>query len=154
MEIINRIITVNADITEVWDFFSQPRNLAKITPESMMFKIVSGNAEQTFAGQVIVYKVNVLPLVRVEWVTEITQCEEKKFFIDEQRFGPYRFWHHQHLFEDLGNGKTRMTDTVHYKLPLLPFSGLVNKLFIKKKLNSIFDYRTKVVQEVFGVEQA
>lgn len=154
MQIIKRIIVVNTDITEMWDFFSKPKNLSKITPKDMMFKIVSGNAEQTYAGQVIVYKVNVLPFIRMQWVTEITQCIKGKMFIDEQRFGPYRFWHHQHLFEDLGSGKTKMTDIVHYKLPLVPFAGLVNRLLVKRQLDKIFNYRTKVVNELFGVEEA
>jgi ligand-binding SRPBCC domain-containing protein len=153
MFVITRRIQVNAPIDEVWDFFSKPSNLSKITPKEMNFEIVTGSAKETYSGQIICYKVSLLPLVRVKWVTLISECIEKSFFVDEQKFGPYRFWHHQHHFKDLGNGKTEMTDIVHYKLPLLPFSSLMNKLFISKKLNQIFDYRTKVVSEVFGTEE-
>ena len=154
MFVIKRRIVVNAEVAQVWDFFSKPGNLKKITPEEMNFEIISGNSQETYAGQVIVYKVSVLPLVRLKWVTLISECVENVFFVDEQRFGPYRFWHHQHHFKDLGNGTTEMTDIVHYKLPMIPFSKLVNRWFISKKLNQIFDYRSKVVSEVFGTDEA
>ena len=105
MFVIKRRIVVNAEVAQVWDFFSKPGNLKKITPEEMNFEIISGNSQETYAGQVIVYKVSVLPLVRLKWVTLISECVENVFFVDEQRFGPYRFWHHQHHFKDLGNDR-------------------------------------------------
>lgn len=147
---LRREVVVDAPIGEVWEFFSNPKNLQKITPSEMNFDVLSGAEEPTYAGQVICYKVNILPLVRVGWVTEITHVKEKAFFVDEQRFGPYRFWHHQHHFVAMGN-RTKMVDIVHYKLPMLPFTGLVNKLFICKQLNQIFNYRTQQVDKLFGV---
>jgi ligand-binding SRPBCC domain-containing protein len=75
--------------------------------------------------------------------------QEHLFFVDEQRFGPYRLWHHQHLFRKIDGG-VEMTDIVHYKNPLWFLGDLANWLFVKKKLRHIFDYRFKKVEELFG----
>jgi ligand-binding SRPBCC domain-containing protein len=93
---------VKADLQSAWDFISLPENLTKITPPVMDFRITfrsSLDGDKMYPGQIIAYKVKPLPLFNASWVTEITQVQEKKFFIDEQRFGPYRFWHHQHIIK-------------------------------------------------------
>src|SRR5690349_5123626 len=88
-------------VQEAWDFFSSPRNLTKITPSNMNFKIlhVSGG-DKVYAGQIIRYKVRILPFYSTHWVTEITHVQEPYYFVDDQRFGPYTFWHHQHFFKE------------------------------------------------------
>ena len=136
-------------LTEAWDFFSSPKNLEKITPSHMGFRITSGEPERMYTGQIITYRVAPLPGVKTSWVTEITHVEENKFFIDEQRFGPYRMWHHEHRFEEVDGG-VLMTDKVSYKIPFGVLGHIAQVLFVKKQLTGIFEYRVKVLDEKFG----
>jgi ligand-binding SRPBCC domain-containing protein len=141
-------------LTRAWEFFSSPRNLEKITPEHMGFTIIykSGGAKM-YPGQLIRYKVNVLPMVRLHWVTEITQVQEPYFFIDEQRFGPYALWHHQHHFKEVPGG-VEMTDEVNYAIPLGFIGRLANWLFVERQVNAIFDYRFNVLEKYFSSTNA
>ena len=102
-----------------------------------------------YPGQIITYKVSPLLGIPLSWMTEITHVVPGKLFVDEQRQGPYSLWHHQHLFEQDGNG-TLMTDIVHYKLPLGPLGVLAKSLFVGKQLEDIFEYRREVIEEKFG----
>ena len=89
---------LKSDLETVWDFVSSPRNLKKITPPYMGFDITSKDLPlKMYPGMIISYKVSPLLSIPTTWVTEITQVEKYKFFIDEQRVGPYTMWHHQHL---------------------------------------------------------
>jgi len=139
---------VPISLEQAWDFFSTPKNLSRITPAHMDFRILSELPEKVYAGQIIQYTVKPLPLMRMRWVTEITQVEEPGFFIDEQRFGPYAFWHHQHRFEAVAEG-TKIIDLVHYGLPLGILGRIANHLFVKQQLNAIFEYRETVLNEMF-----
>jgi ligand-binding SRPBCC domain-containing protein len=137
-------------IDEAWAFFSSPANLAKITPENMGFHVISQHHGDTmYAGQIIEYTVKPVLGIALYWMTEITQVVDKKYFIDEQRFGPYTLWHHQHHFKIIEGG-VEMTDIVHYKNPLGFIGRIANTLFVKKQLQQIFDYRFKKANEVFG----
>ena len=137
-------------IDKAWDFFSRPENLQRITPSSMGFKITSVVDSKAYAGQIITYKVNVLPGITSNWVTEITQVVENKFFIDEQRFGPYKMWHHEHKFIELPSGNTLMTDKISYKIPLGLLGHLAHKLFVRKQLTSIFKHRYSILNTMFN----
>ncbi|MBI3218664.1 MAG: SRPBCC family protein [Bacteroidetes bacterium] len=136
-------------LTEAWDFFSTPKNLAKITPEHMGFKIlyISGG-DKAYAGQLIRYKVSVLPGISVHWVTEITQVKEPFHFIDEQRFGPYALWHHQHHFKEVPGG-VEMTDEVNYAIGWGPLGWLAHVLFVGREVNRIFEHRYAVLEQYF-----
>ena len=137
-------------LDEAWDFFSNPANLANITPDGMGFKTISKfHGDTMYAGQVIEYKVSPVLGIPLYWMTEITHIDDKKYFVDEQRYGPYSLWHHQHHFKNIEGG-VEMTDIVHYKLPLWFLGDIANTLFVKKQLNGIFDYRFKKVEELFG----
>ena len=136
-------------LEEAWDFFSQPKNLNEITPEDMQFEILTKDIPRMYQGQVIQYNVTPFPLVKMGWVTEITHVEDRKMFVDEQRFGPYAFWHHQHHFEEVLGG-VKMTDILHYRVPLGVVGKFINWLFIHKKVKSIFEYRFKVLENKFG----
>jgi ligand-binding SRPBCC domain-containing protein len=132
-----------------WEFFSSPKNLQKITPDHLGFKIISKHhGEKMYAGQIIEYKVKPVLGIPLYWMTEITHVEDKKYFIDEQRFGPYSLWHHQHHFKENDKG-VEMTDIVHYKLPLGFLGDIAHTLFVKNQLKQIFDYRYKVVDQLF-----
>ncbi len=136
-------------LEKAWDFFSNPGNLATITPVAMNFTITSGKPAKMFAGQIITYTVNVLPFIKSNWVTEITQVKDFSYFIDEQRFGPYRMWHHEHHFKKKENG-VLMYDKVSYKIPFGIFGKIAHVIFIKSKLTEIFSFRIKKLEELFG----
>ena len=135
-------------LDEAWDFFSSPKNLDAITPDDLGFKITSPDEGAMYEGQIITYKVKIAPLIWVDWVTEIKAVEEGKSFIDEQRFGPYAFWHHRHSFEVVEGG-VKMNDLVNYGLPFGPFGAIAHVLFVRRKLEWIFNYRRKVLEERF-----
>jgi ligand-binding SRPBCC domain-containing protein len=147
---IKTVQLIPTTLDKAWDFFSSPANLQKITPPSMRFHIISQHhGEKMYPGQIIEYKVRPLLNVPVYWMTEITHVKEKIFFIDEQRYGPYSMWHHQHHFREVSNG-VEMTDIVHYKIPLGFMGDLVNAMWVKKELKKIFDFRRQKVVEIFG----
>lgn len=136
-------------IEEAWDFFSRPENLNVLTPEDMKFEILSDIAgKKMHAGMIVNYRISPFSGVKFNWTTEISHCEHQRFFVDEQRFGPYSFWHHQHHFEDL-NGKVMMTDIVHYGLPFGPLGRLAHAIFVRKKLEQIFNYRTNKIDNLW-----
>ncbi|WP_308131714.1 SRPBCC family protein [uncultured Flavobacterium sp.] len=136
-------------IETAWEFISNPKNLEIITPKSMQFKTLSGDEKEMFAGQIIHYKITPLFGISMQWVTEITHVQEQKFFVDEQRFGPYAFWHHKHFLKAIPGG-VEMEDIVHYKLPMGLLGQLAHPFIVKPKLDEIFAYRRKKLIEIFG----
>ncbi|MEC8614876.1 MAG: SRPBCC family protein [Bacteroidota bacterium] len=146
---LERIQKLPISISTAWDFFSNPINLSKITPPYMNFKIIDGANGGIYPGKIISYTVTPILNFKLNWVTEITQVEKLKFFIDEQRFGPYKFWHHKHFLKNI-NGGVEMTDIVHYKLPMGLLGNIAHKVFVKRKLNEIFGYRFSILKNIFG----
>lgn len=142
--------TLNISLEKAWDFFSSPENLEKITPIHMGFKITTQVDKKAYAGQIITYTVGILPGTKSNWVTEITQVKDKEFFIDEQRFGPYKMWHHEHFFEELSSSKTLMKDKISYKIPFGILGHLAQSIFIKKQLKSIFEHRFNTLEKLFN----
>jgi len=142
---------IRTTIDEIWNFISSPANLKEITPDYMGFDITTKNLpDKMYAGMVISYGVSPLLGIKTTWVTEITHIIEKKYFVDEQRVGPYSLWHHQHILEPLEDG-VLMSDIVSYQPPFGFLGALANKLIIKNKLNEIFDFRTKAIETKFGI---
>ncbi len=142
---------IPVDLSKAWEYFSNPRNLQDITPASLGFKVISRHhGTVMYPGQIIEYKVSPVLGIPLYWMTEITHVAEREFFVDEQRFGPYRLWHHQHHFKSIEGG-IEMTDLVHYKIPFWFLGDLANWLFIKKQLRQIFRYRFRRVEDLFGV---
>lgn len=133
---------------EAWQFLSDPKNLKRITPDYMGFDILSGADRKMFPGQIIQYRLTPLLGIPFRWVTEITHVDKGNYFVDEQRFGPYAFWHHKHFIKKTANG-VLMEDIVDYKLPLGPLGWLAHKLFVRFKVKQIFDYREKALNEIF-----
>lgn len=128
-------------IDQAWDFFSSPANLQLITPPEMHFKVISlHHGPKIYPGQIIEYKIKPLLGIPVYWMTAITHVQDRQFFVDEQRFGPYSLWHHQHHFRSIPGG-VEMTDIIHYKLPLAFVGRLVHWLLVRKKLERIFQFR-------------
>ena len=147
---LKKTLKLPINIEKCWDFFSNPANLEFITPPDLGLVVKSELADTMYPGMIIQYNVSPLLGITQTWVTEITNIKKPDYFIDEQRFGPYTFWHHQHHFNKTDNNETETTDIVNYSLPLDPFSRIIHDLFISKRLNKIFEYREQVLQEKFG----
>lgn len=136
-------------IDEAWDFFSSPANLKDITPSAMGFHILTDLPGKMYPGLIVAYIVKPLFGIPVKWVTEITHVVEKEYFVDYQLIGPYKMWHHQHHFKEIGGG-IEMTDIVNYALPLGILGRFVKWILVGKKVEQIFEYRYKILEERFG----
>ena len=136
-------------IEKAWEFFSDPKNLKTITPDYMGFITLSGDDRSMFPGQIIQYIVTPVMGIPMKWVTEITHVQEQKYFVDEQRFGPYSLWHHKHFFKKIPGG-VEMEDIVDYKIPMGILGQMVHPILVQPKLKEIFDYRTQKLTELFG----
>ena len=136
-------------LEKTWEFFSDAKNLLTITPPFLNLKVINEVfGEEVYAGQIISYKVKPLAGIAVSWTTEITHVVKEKMFVDQQIKGPYKLWHHQHHFKSI-EGRTEMTDIVHYRLPFAPFGDITHSI-VKRKLVDIFTYRFDKINEVFG----
>lgn len=138
---LERKQVVALSLPECWRFFSDPRNLKKITPPEMNFVIKSALPAEVYPGLMIEYTVSPFLGIPLCWLTEIVQVDAPHRFIDEQRVGPYRIWHHEHSFRVLPDGGTEVNDLVTYVPPLGPLGAVLNALVIRPQLERIFDYR-------------
>lgn len=136
------------DVNEAWSFFSDPANLAAITPSELGFQVTSELPERMYPGLIISYTITPMLGIEMDWVTEITHVDEPNYFVDEQRFGPYRFWHHQHHFRAIPGG-VEMRDIVNYAPPA-PGASLIDRLLVGPRVRGIFEHRRKVLRERFG----
>jgi len=146
---LRRQQVVRASLEEVWDFFSTPRNLDALTPDELSFRIVGEIAETMYEGQIIEYRVRFIKGIWSRWVTEITHVRDKSFFVDEQRLGPYKLWHHEHHFIPEGDG-VRLVDRITYVIGFGFLGDLVDRLWVHRKLARIFDYRQEKTATLFG----
>lgn len=145
--VVEQKLKINLD--EAWDFFSSPKNLKLITPKHIGFDVINNPAEKMHAGMIITYKLSPFVGYKTTWVTEITQVKKPHYFIDNQRFGPYSMWHHQHYFEEIEGG-VLVKDVIHYVVPFGILGRIANWLFVRKQLNGIFAFRKNVLKEKFG----
>lgn len=149
---LTAVLNLPVRLDEAWDFLSNPANLKTITPDYMGFEIISDLEREMHSGQFISYKVSPLLGIKLNWVTEITHVEKNKYFVDEQRIGPYAMWHHTHFLKEIKGG-TEMTDVVHYKLPIPLIANRFHSFLVKPKLTEIFEYRTRALISKFGSYQ-
>ena len=136
-------------VDTAWKFLSNPKNLKIITPDYMSFNIVSHIDRPLYTGQIIQYIVTPLLGIKTQWVSEITHIEEKKYFVDEQMYGPYALWHHKHFVKEIPGG-VELEDIIDYKVPLGLLGQLVHPFLVKPKLEEIFNYRQEKLLELFG----
>jgi ligand-binding SRPBCC domain-containing protein len=146
---LSRQQIVPAALDEVWAYFATPANLNEMTPPDMNFEIIQGGEIPMYPGQLIEYRVQFMPVFKSRWLTEIAHVQDKKFFVDEQRIGPYRFWYHEHHFAAVENG-TLIRDQVTYVLPFGPLGEIVHRVWVRPRLNAIFDFRREKVNALFG----
>lgn len=146
---IDTEVTLDIGLKKAWDFFSDPGNLQKITPPSMGFEITHQDGQKMYPGMIISYRVRPFGGIPVSWVTEITHVREPHYFVDEQRFGPYRLWHHKHFFQETPEGLL-CRDLVHYVLPAGVAGRFMHPFLVRPRLEQIFTYRRKILLELFG----
>ena len=146
---LNQSQEIPVPIEEAWEFFSKPENLNEITPPDLEFRITSGKPAPMHEGQIVTYKIRVAPMIWNRWVTEIKAVTDGKQFIDEQRSGPYKFWHHLHQFESTEKG-TLLKDQVNYSLPFGILGDIAHAVYVKNKLQKIFNFRKEILSEKFG----
>lgn len=137
-------------IDQAWNFFSSPKNLKKITPDYLGFEITSDVQDKMYAGMIITYIVKPLLGIPLRWMTEIKHVDEPNFFVDEQRVGPYKIWHHEHHFAEVEGG-VDMKDIIHYAMPLGILGRIAHGITVKKQLNDIFNYRITAINKEFGL---
>jgi ligand-binding SRPBCC domain-containing protein len=136
-------------LEQAWQFFSDPSRLPEITPPWLNLKPTSQPPSEMYPGLIVTYHVAPFPGVRVLWVTEITQVVDGALFVDEQRAGPYRFWHHQHHFRAVPGG-TDMRDVIHYALPFGRAGDILGRRTVRQKVAGIFEYRREALLRIFG----
>jgi ligand-binding SRPBCC domain-containing protein len=136
---------LNVSLEEAWEYFSNPVNLSDITPSWLCFRINSSLPEKIYPGLILTYQITPIAGIPITWATEITYVKENEYFVDEQRIGPYAFWHH---FRQLSNN-VEMTDIVHYSLPFGIIGRLLHPFLVKDKVKDIFQYRRKKIKKLF-----
>lgn len=141
---------LNCDLQTAWDFFSSPLNLPKITPKDMAFTVLSEQkTNKIFEGMIIDYTVSPLLGIPLKWKTRITSVIPNKSFTDFQEKGPYKLWNHHHEFIPNEKG-VLMIDKVDYELPFGVLGNIAHALFVKKKLEKIFNYRFQILENLFN----
>lgn len=150
MKVLKTIQLLPVKLEDAWDFFSNPGNLKTITPPYMGFDITSDySGEKMYQGMIITYKVSPLLNIPTYWITEISHVKEPWFFVDNQKSGPFKYWHHQHIFKEVESG-IEMTDIVNYAAPFGVLGRMVENTIVKRRVNEIFDYRFKKLEALFG----
>ena len=134
---------------KAWEFLSNPNNLKTITPSYMGFHIIENENTEMYSGQIIKYTVSPILGIKINWVTEITHVKNLEYFVDEQRFGPYSFWHHKHFIKEIKGG-VEMVDVLDYALPFGILGRIFHPVIVKPKLNEIFNYRREKLIKIFG----
>lgn len=149
IHVLRREQVVKASMERIWAFFSDPHNLNTLTPPDLSFRIVSETADRMYEGQMIEYRVSFMKGIWSRWLTEITHVSNNAYFVDEQRIGPYKLWHHEHWFIPEGES-IRLVDKVTFVVGFGPIGDLLALLWIRRKLDHIFDYRLKKTAELFA----
>lgn len=134
-------------MTEAWEFFSNPLNLSKITPPWLNLKVTYDIPRNMYQGMIITYRIKPMAFMPTRWISEITHVKTPIYFVDEQRLGPFRFWHHQHLFKEVARD-VEIQDIVHYAMPLGPIGEMVHAISVRKRVEAIFDFRKKALEQI------
>ncbi len=150
VDLLERAQRLDGTPEEVFPFFADAENLERITPRWLGFRVVTPGVEMR-EGALIEYRLR-LHGVPVRWRTRIEAWDPPHRFVDRQLSGPYRLWHHTHLFEPDGEGGTVMRDVVRYALPFGPFGRLAHRLFVRRDLARIFEYRHAEVPRLLTIE--
>lgn len=153
MYILERQQRVTGTLEQAWAFLQNPANLDRITPPDLQFRIVTDIPAIMYNGLIVEYRITI-PLIGTHaWVTEIKHIREGLSFVDEQRLGPYRFWHHYHEIRQ-DKGGVLLMDRICYQPPFGVLGRLAHRLYIRRTLERIFDYRQLRLEELLSGPQA
>lgn len=152
LERLHTVQRLPIQIEEAWDFFTSPKNLRLITPPWLDFRLISDPPEYMHPGTIVASEIRPLPGISLKWISEITHIRPPHFYITEQRFGPFKMWHHEHHFKAHEEG-IEIEDIVMYGLYLGPLGALVHDLYVRKKLHEVFTYRAQAIEKRFGSVQ-
>jgi ligand-binding SRPBCC domain-containing protein len=142
--------TLNMTIQDAWSFFSSPYHLNDITPDFFHVTITSKVPEKIYAGLMISYQMKAVFGIPMNWLSEVSHCNEPKRFVYEQRIGPFKFWSHEVCLTEQHNG-ILLEDIMFYAMPLGWLGQLINTVLIADKLERIFDTRHTYLQSKFGM---
>lgn len=142
---------VAVPIVRAFDFYGDAANLEPMAPPWLRFEVTSPEPVALQAGTLLEYRLR-LHGVPLRWQTQITTWEPPRRFVDIQANGPFGLWEHTHLFEEAGDAATVIRDRVRYAIPLGPLGAIAERLFVRRDLKRIFDYRNQVVSERLGPE--
>lgn len=145
---LQKEVVLGITVDECWEFLRNPHNLNDITPPDLHFRIVSPVPQRMYNGLLIEYQIRIPLLGRQTWLTEIRHVREKESFVDEQRHGPFRFWHHHHWIEERGSG-VLSHDRVTYIMPFGVAGEILHRLSIRATLERIFSYRQTRLKQLF-----
>jgi ligand-binding SRPBCC domain-containing protein len=146
--ILERVTFIRASLRDVFDFFSEPQNLGRITP-AMGFRILDGPQRRLRADDRISYRLRIFGVVPVTWRTRITKWTDGVEFADQQERGPFRRWLHTHTFRERDGG-VEMHDRVEYELPFGKVGKMVGGWLVRRELEKIFDYRGEAIRRIFN----
>lgn len=141
---------LNMTVEDAWSFFSSPYHLNDITPDFFHVTITSKVPEKMYAGLMISYQMKAVFGIPMNWLSEVSHCDEQKRFVYEQRIGPFKFWSHEVCLTEQQNG-ILLEDIMFYAMPLGWLGQLVNSALIADKLKRIFDTRHAYLQSKFGI---
>ena len=146
--ILETTTIIRRPLAEVFTFFSKAENLNLLTPPELQFHILTPTPIDMKAGTLIAYRIK-LNGIPFKWKTEICVWNPPHQFVDQQLKGPYVRWHHTHSFREV-NGITEMVDRVEYLSPGWILEPLINRLYVKKKVREIFEYREQQLKKLFA----
>ena len=145
---LNRSQVIKTTLDKAWDFIRSPANLNKITPPNMVFKILSDVPKSMYNGLIIRYRIKIPLIGEQNWVSEIKHIKDRESFVDEQKVGPYLFWHHYHEIKEKESG-ILFSDQITYALPYGFIGDLTHHFYVKNQLDYIFNYRRDVTPKLF-----
>ncbi|HEV2171877.1 MAG TPA: SRPBCC family protein [Candidatus Binatus sp.] len=148
---LERVQVVRRPLAETFRFFTDPRNLKRLTPEHLNFKFLEPPPSELHVGSTVDYQIRLYG-VPVHWRTRIEFVDAPKKFVDVQEKGPYALWRHRHLFRDVGHGRTEIKDQLEYVLPLWPVGEVAYYLFVDRALREIFDFRETELAAIIAAE--
>ncbi len=152
LERLHTVQRLPIQIEEAWDFFTSPKNLRLITPPWLDFRLISDPPEYMHPGTIVASEIRPLPGISLKWISEITHIRPPHFYITEQRFGPFKMWHHEHHFRAHEEG-IEVEDIVMYGLYLGPIGALAHDVYVRKKLHEVFTFRAQAIEQRFGSVQ-
>ncbi len=149
LERIQTVQRLPIQLEEAWDFFTSPKNLSLITPHWLDYRINLDPPEYLHPGTIISASIRPVPVISTSWISEITHIRPPQFYITEQRFGPFKMWHHEHHFRAIDEG-VEIEDIIMYGMHFGMIGSFVHNIYLRKRLHDVFSYRAQALEQRFG----